>query len=100
MGFRNVRPLAGEEATYSAVQPTDKPHQTYATLALLPNLSNSGLVLLLNGASMESTEAAGDLAMSAGFPATMQEGARASRRANRSPFSNCSCGFTSPRRAR
>ncbi len=72
-GFRNRNPRAGEAATYSANEPPDKAHDSYATLALLPNLAHSGVVLLLNGASMESTEAAGEFAMRDEFPEVMQK---------------------------
>jgi hypothetical protein len=65
--FRNKAPLSGERATYqpaSGVVGTD----TYADIALLPNLTGSGYVLILAGLDMASTEAAGDLVASQEFP--------------------------------
>ncbi len=58
--FRNKNPKSGEPATYV---PTDNSGtlESYADIALLPNLANSGSVLLLSGITMEASEAAGEL---------------------------------------
>jgi hypothetical protein len=41
--------------------------ETYADIALLPNLENTGSVLILSGITMAASEAAGDLVASSGF---------------------------------
>jgi hypothetical protein len=58
--FRSKRPLPGEPATYV---PTENggSAETYADIALLPNLGDSGSVLILSGITMEGAEAAGEL---------------------------------------
>jgi hypothetical protein len=58
--FRNKAPKPGEQASYV---PTENggTADTYADIALLPNLGNTGTVLILSGISMESAEAAGEL---------------------------------------
>jgi hypothetical protein len=70
VGFRNQQPLAGESGLYWS-RPVDGPYETFATVALLPNLSGSGCVLLLNGLSMEASEAAGEFVLREDFPQTM-----------------------------
>lgn len=57
--LRNKRPRPGELATYV---PTEggKASETYAMIALLPNLGNTGSVLILSGISMVASEAAGE----------------------------------------
>ena len=48
------------------------PQESYATISLVPNLSHNGTVLLLlNGITMEATEAAGEFAMARDFPAVL-----------------------------
>jgi hypothetical protein len=58
--FRSKRPKPGEPATYV---PTENggSAETYADIALLPNLGDSGSVLILSGITMEGAEAAGEL---------------------------------------
>jgi hypothetical protein len=58
--FLNKSPKPGEQAIYSPTQ-NDGAFETYADIALLPNLGNTGSVLLLSGISMVDTEAAGEL---------------------------------------
>jgi hypothetical protein len=58
--FRNKAPKRGEQVTYSPIE-KDGAIETYADIALLPNLANTGSVLLLSGISMVDTEAAGEL---------------------------------------
>jgi hypothetical protein len=58
--FRNRSPKPGEQATYAPFE-KDGALETYADIALLPNLGNNGTVLLLSGISMVDTEAAGEL---------------------------------------
>ena len=64
--LRNRRPKRGEPATYV---PTDigGSSETYADIALLPNLENSGAILILSGITMEGSEAAGELVAAKGF---------------------------------
>ena len=58
--FRNKRPKPGEQSTYV---PTENggTEETYADIALLPNLGKTGSVLILSGITMEASEAAGEL---------------------------------------
>lgn len=57
--FRNKNPHPGE---LSAYLPTENgAAETYADIALLPNLGNTGSVLILSGITMEGAEAAGEL---------------------------------------
>ncbi len=67
-GFRNLQPMKGEAATYACTAPSAGPQESFATICLVPNLGHNGSVLLLSGASMEATEAAGEYAMSDDFP--------------------------------
>ena len=55
----NQHPLPGELPVYAndAAAPS---HQTYAVVALLPNLNNSGWVLIVEGLTMAGTQAAED----------------------------------------
>jgi hypothetical protein len=55
----NEHPIAGELPVYAndAAAPS---HQTYAVIALLPNLNNSGWVLIVEGLTMAGTQAAED----------------------------------------
>jgi hypothetical protein len=65
--FRNKAPLPGERAAY---EPSGggTGSDTYADIALLPNLAGTGNVLILAGIDMAATEAAGELVASQGFP--------------------------------
>ncbi len=74
--IRNKVPQRGEQATYS---PSSAESQNqgpisvdYAVVALLPNLKNSGNVLLLAGTAMQGTEAAGDTVVRDDLPADLQ----------------------------
>ena len=49
------------------------PQESYATISMVPNLSHNGTVLLLNGITMEATEAAGEFAISRDFPAVLSK---------------------------
>jgi len=62
--FRNKAPLPGEQAAYQPSVGAD----TYADIALLPNLAGNGYVLILAGIEMAATEAAGELVASRDFP--------------------------------
>jgi hypothetical protein len=61
----NTHPAAGEQSTYinDAAGPT---HRTYAVIALVPNLDNTGWVLIVEGLTMAGTQAAADMLFSGG----------------------------------
>jgi hypothetical protein len=64
--LRNKRPKPGEPAIYVPTE-RDGSLESYADIALLPNLGNSGSVLILSGITMEASEAAGELVIAKGF---------------------------------
>jgi hypothetical protein len=70
-GFRNKHPLTGEASVYTSAAPMNGPQENYATISMAPNLTHTGSVLLLNGVTMEATEAAGEFAMARDFPAIL-----------------------------
>ncbi len=56
----NTHPRSGEQQTYQTL--TKAPMlETFGVVALVPNLSGTGSVLILEGAGMHATEAAGEL---------------------------------------
>jgi len=57
--FVNTNPLPGEQARYEGLRWTGTEGDDYATIALLPNLTKDGSVLILQGLQQEGTEAAG-----------------------------------------
>ena len=59
--FRNRNPKPGEATTYGYSPQPDGQSIGYVDIALLPNLTHTGTVLLLNGFSMETNEAAANL---------------------------------------
>jgi len=77
LGFRNMQPLPGEPQAYWSTpsdgwtKSSNLPLQTFATVALLPNRTGSGTVLILNGATMEASEAAGEFILRPDFPRTI-----------------------------
>ena len=58
--FRNKTPRTGEPDAWYQEAKTDTTVETYADVALVPNLSNTGHVLILSGIGMEASEAAGE----------------------------------------
>jgi hypothetical protein len=58
----NVHPRPGEQAFYEADLVR---HLSYARIAYIPNLTNTGHALLIAGTSMEGTEAAADFCLRA-----------------------------------
>jgi hypothetical protein len=58
--FRNKTPRTGEPDAWYQEAKTDTTVETYADVALVPNLSNTGYVLILSGIGMEASEAAGE----------------------------------------
>jgi hypothetical protein len=57
--FVNTKPLPGEQARYEGLRWTGSEGEDYATIALLPNMTQDGSVLILQGLQQEGTEAAG-----------------------------------------
>jgi hypothetical protein len=57
--FVNTKPLPGEQARYEGLRWTGTEGDDYATIALLPNITRDGSVLILQGLQQEGTEAAG-----------------------------------------
>lgn len=68
--LRNRVPAPGERPLYRMTG-----DETFADLAVLPNLSGSGTVLILNGIDMLAAETAGNFALEGGFAAALH-GAR------------------------
>ena len=57
--FLNTNPLPGEPAQYQGLRWTGSEGDDYATIALVPNMTRDGSVLILQGLQQEGTEAAG-----------------------------------------
>jgi hypothetical protein len=64
--LRNRAPKPGERADY---RESDNQEETYAEIALLPNLAGTGTVLILNGIDMVAAEAAGEFAINGSLSA-------------------------------
>jgi len=58
--FRNRSPQPGEPASYQATASNAVGGKVYSSVALLPNLTRTGRVLILMGARTEGTAAAGE----------------------------------------
>ncbi len=69
--LRNKSPQPGERAVYGVSDGSGANHDTYAGIALLPNLAGTGYVLMLYGIDMPATEAAGELITKPDFGATL-----------------------------
>jgi hypothetical protein len=59
--FVNKNPQSGEQKTYSNQQEPQGDYLSYVDIALVPNLTKTGYILLLNGSVMDSNEAAAQL---------------------------------------
>jgi hypothetical protein len=57
--FVNSNPLPGEKDRYEGLRWTGSMGEDYATIALLPNVTHDGNVLVMQGLQQEGTEAAG-----------------------------------------
>jgi len=57
--FVNTNPLPDEKARYEGLRWTGAMGEDYATIALLPNVTHDGSVLIMQGLQQEGTEAAG-----------------------------------------
>ncbi len=69
--LRNKSPQAGERRVYGVSSGGRTDEYTYADLALLPNTTGTGYVLLLSGIDMPATEGAGEMAIRPEFGATL-----------------------------
>ncbi|HKE24719.1 MAG TPA: hypothetical protein VKB88_20300 [Bryobacteraceae bacterium] len=66
--LQNRAPQPGEQAAY---RESDDQEETYADIALLPNLAGTGTVLILNGIDMVAAEAAGEFAINGSLSARL-----------------------------
>jgi len=57
--FVNTNPLPNEKTRYEGLRWTGAMGEDYATIALLPNVTHDGSVLIMQGLQQEGTEAAG-----------------------------------------
>ena len=57
--FVNTHPLPGEKARYEGLRWTGSLGEDYATISLVPNPTDDGNILILQGLQQEGTEAAG-----------------------------------------
>ena len=71
--FRNKAPRPGEQVRYGIANDGTTTTESYADIAVLPNLSGTGFVLLLSGITMEMTEAAGELVTSPEFSSVISK---------------------------
>lgn len=77
--IRNVSPLPREQKTYRAAGPNQKSDETYSVIDFLPNLSHTGNVLIIAGATTEGTEAAGEYITNPEFAGRLLESMHAIR---------------------
>ena len=66
--LQNHSPKPGEQAAY---RESDDQEETYADIALLPNLAGTGMVLILNGIDMVAAESAGEFALNGSLSARL-----------------------------
>jgi hypothetical protein len=66
--LRNRAPRPGEPAEY---RESDNHEQTYADVAVLPNLAGTGTVVILNGIDMVAAEASGEFALDGSLSARL-----------------------------
>jgi hypothetical protein len=69
--FLNRKPAPGEPATYEFTRQSNGEATGYVDIVVLPNPTHSGSVLLINGFSMETNEAAANLIFSKDLPADL-----------------------------
>ena len=65
--FLNRSPQPGEQVYYGAAAGGANGDESYADIAIVPNLAGSGYVMIISGITMEATEAAGALVASKEF---------------------------------
>lgn len=63
--FVNRNPLSGEQPQYQGLRSTGAEGDEYASIALLPNMTSDGSVMILQGLQQEGTEAAGRFLLNA-----------------------------------
>lgn len=71
-GFHNRSPKPGELDYYGARPGGVNGDESYADIAILPNLSGNGYVMTLSGITMEATEAAGAFVTSKEFSESLK----------------------------
>jgi hypothetical protein len=69
--FLNRSPKAGEQTYYGGQADVSSKDESYADIAILPNLTGGGYVLIISGITMEATEAAGALVTGKEFSASL-----------------------------
>jgi hypothetical protein len=69
--FLNRSPKAGEKTYYGGQADVSSADESYADIAILPNLTGGGYVLIISGITMEATEAAGALVTGKEFSASL-----------------------------
>lgn len=67
--LRNRFPRPGEQTEY---REPESHEETYADIALVPNLARTGTVLILNGIDMVAAEAAGEFAINGSLSSTLE----------------------------
>lgn len=72
-GFKNRAPAPGEPLEYRHINSSGSSGLSYARVALVPNLSGTGKVLLLTGLGTFKTEAAGDFLLHPGSAALVRQ---------------------------
>jgi hypothetical protein len=82
--IRNVNPRPGEQASYRAARPGET-GDSYAIVAMVPNLRHNGSVLMIAGSTAESTEAAGEFIMNGSTSTALLNGLM-KRNKNRMPY--------------
>jgi hypothetical protein len=60
--IRNSHPLPGEQEEYASIT-GDPSNATYGVIAYVPNLDNTGHILLIEGVNMAGTQAAGEFVL-------------------------------------
>ena len=78
-GLKNTNPLPGEKSIYWGLPGISRNGVSYARLAVLPNLTRTGAVILISGLHAEATEAGGDAVLSPEFFKTVSQITRSSR---------------------
>lgn len=71
--FRNRHPQPGESQVYNLTKESNGGTVGYVDIAILPNLAGTGTVLLLNGFSIETNQAAADLIFASNLPPALDK---------------------------
>jgi hypothetical protein len=69
--FRNKHPMSGEQSIYVPDIYRGPASESYVDIAILPNLTKTGYVILFDGASMEANEAAMDFIFAKELPSAI-----------------------------